>query len=66
MPNTIGTCPYWLVDIMFDPQTSGGLFISVAESGAGELLSEMHRAGLSDAAIVGEVVSTPPGKIVLE
>ena len=60
-----GSCPYWLVDIMFDPQTSGGLFISVAESGAGELLSAMHDAGIIDAAIIGEVVETPPGKIVI-
>ncbi len=61
-----GTCPYWMVDILFDPQTSGGLFVSVAESGAKELLSDMHNTGLSDAAIIGEVISAPQGKIIIE
>jgi hypothetical protein len=37
-----------------------------AESGAKELFSDRHNAGLSDAAIAGEVVETPPGKIVIE
>jgi selenide,water dikinase len=58
-------CPEWMVDLLFDPQTSGGLFISLPEAGAQELLAEMVKAGLEDAAIVGEVVSTPPGKIII-
>jgi selenide,water dikinase len=59
------SCPEWMVDLLFDPQTSGGLFISLPEAGAQELLAEMVKAGLEDAAIVGEVVSTPPGKIII-
>jgi len=59
-------CPAWIFDLLFDPQTSGGLFISLPEAGANALLEEMHKAGISDAAIVGEVVLTPPGKIVVE
>ncbi len=58
-------CPEWMVDLLFDPQTSGGLFISLPEAGVQELLAEMVKAGLEDAAIVGEVVSTPPGKIII-
>jgi len=59
-------CPGWIIDLLFDPQTSGGLFLSLPEAGAEELLAKMHQAGLSDAAIVGEVVSTPPGEIFIE
>jgi selenide, water dikinase len=37
--------------LMYDPQTSGGLLISVGESEASALLSELQRAGLPAAAI---------------
>jgi len=50
-------CPSWLLDVLFDPQTAGGLLISLAAAEADNLLTTMHRAGLTDAAIVGEVVS---------
>lgn len=59
-------CPDWLFDLLFDPQTSGGLFISLPEAGAQELLAKMRDAGIADAAIIGEVVSEPPGKIIVE
>jgi selenide,water dikinase len=59
-------CPAWIIDLLFDPQTSGGLFISLPEAGAKELLTEMRKAGLLDATIIGEVVSAPQGKIVIE
>jgi selenide,water dikinase len=58
-------CPDWIFDLLFDPQTSGGLFIALPEAGAHELLAEMKNAGMADAAIVGEVVSSPPGKILV-
>lgn len=50
-------CPAWLLNILFDPQTSGGLLISLAPAKAENLLAKMQQAGLTDAAIVGEVVS---------
>jgi len=59
-------CPDWIFDLLFDPQTSGGLFISLPEAGANELLAKMKNAGMADAAIIGEVVSFPPGKIIVE
>lgn len=59
-------CPEWIFDLLFDPQTSGGLFISLPETGANELLAKMRDAGIADAAIIGEVVSSPPGKIIIE
>ena len=59
-------CPDWLVDILFDPQTAGGLLIALPEAAAAELLGRMRAAGIAEAAIVGEVTDTPKGKIRLE
>ncbi len=58
--------PEYLADILFDPQTSGGLFISVAPEKAEPLLEKMHREGIEEAALVGEVVPEPKGKIIVD
>jgi selenide,water dikinase len=55
-----------MLDILFDPQTSGGLFMSVGPDKAGLLLSALKEAGVADAAIVGEVVSHPKQRILVE
>jgi selenide,water dikinase len=55
-----------MMDILFDPQTSGGLFMSVSADKAGLLLAKLKEAGVADAAIVGEVVSHPKQRIVVE
>ncbi len=57
------TCPQWLLDVFFDPQTAGGLFFSLPGDKAQNLVEKMHRAGMNGAAIVGEVVKNHPGKI---
>ena len=49
--------------ILFDAQTSGGLLISVSEQNAYSLLEKLHQEGVREAAIIGEVVSEPKGKI---
>lgn len=59
-------CPDWLVDILFDPQTAGGLLIALPEAAAEGLLRKMHVAGIAEAAIVGEVTAAPAGKIRVE
>ena len=43
--------------IAFDPQTSGGLLISLAENEAYPLLAELQKSGNNDAAIVGRVAT---------
>jgi len=58
--------PPFMQDILFDPQTSGGLLISAPGDHAVSLLARMHDAGMEDAAIVGEVVGEPKGRIVVE
>jgi selenide,water dikinase len=53
-------------DILFDPQTSGGLLISVSANKAELLLNRLHEAGVPEAAIIGEVVGQPMGRIVIK
>jgi len=45
----------WLQEILYDPQTSGGLLIAVAEKDAVPLLDELSRLDLPSS-VVGEVV----------
>ena len=58
--------PDYLADILFDPQTSGGLLISVSKPKTPVLLERMHQEGIKEAAIIGEVVAEPPGKIIVD
>jgi len=46
-----------MVTIAFDPQTSGGLLIAVAEADSIRMLADMHRAGNVDTAIIGRVTA---------
>jgi selenide,water dikinase len=55
--------PKYLRDIFFDPQTSGGLLMAVARVKASSLLKKLHAAGMAEAAIIGEVVAEPKGRI---
>ena len=55
--------PDLLADVLFDPQTSGGLLISVPEEKAADLLEKMHGEGVNEAAIIGEIVAEPEGRI---
>lgn len=57
------TCPNWILDVLFDPQTAGGLFFSIPTNEAQNLIQKLHQGGIPDAAIVGQVVSDNPGKI---
>ncbi len=52
-------------DVLFDPQTSGGLLICVEPEKAGLLLDRLHRSGVVEAAIIGEVVSEPEGVVTV-
>jgi selenide,water dikinase len=49
--------PRYLQDILFDPQTSGGLLIAVPAKKAQKLLKMLHEKGITAAAIIGEVAA---------
>ena len=48
--------------LMFDPQTSGGLLIALAQEQAIALIGAMNKVG-QDACMIGEVVADHPGEI---
>jgi len=52
-------------DVLFDPQTSGGLLISVPPESAEGLLNGLIENGVPDAALVGEVVMEPKERIAV-
>lgn len=52
-------------DILFDPQTSGGLLICLDPEAADALLTALRTEGIGDAAIIGDVVSEPKEKILV-
>ena len=49
-------------DLVCDPQTSGGLLLSVAPESAGEVEEVLQAEGLPSSSI-GEVVAGEPGKL---
>ena len=57
------TVPRALQDVLFDPQTSGGLLISVSENQAGALVAALKDRGIGDAARIGEIIDSPDERI---
>ena len=53
--------PDWFTEIVFDPQTSGGLMVAVAAEQSVRLVAELHAAGIRHAAIIGKVVGFSDG-----
>jgi selenide,water dikinase len=53
-------------DILFDPQTSGGLLICVDRENADELLKKLKEKGMDSAAIIGDVATEPKERIIVK
>jgi selenide,water dikinase len=51
-----GTAEGWQRDLLCDPQTSGGLLVSVAPNSADEVMNMIDAAGFAKAAVIGEMV----------
>lgn len=52
-------------ELLFDPQTSGGLLLSVPDAESKELLDALAAAGVQPAVRVGEIVDGPAGITVV-
>jgi selenide,water dikinase len=55
-----------MMKILFDPQTSGGLLISLPAPEAERLLKMLHDEGIPEAAVIGEITEGPAGKIAVK
>ena len=60
---TASTISPFLLDLLYDPQTSGGLLISLPSPEAKSLIEALKKEDLIDARIVGRVVEEPKGRI---
>jgi selenide,water dikinase len=55
-PAPVGLDPD-LLELLVDPQTSGGLLIGVAADKSAALCADLETAGYQHAAVIGEVIS---------
>jgi selenide,water dikinase len=58
--------PQVIQDLLFDPQTSGGLLIAVAPDAAEELQQQMLARGVAAPPLVGEVIPAPADRIIVK
>ena len=54
------------MDILFDPQTSGGLLIAIREEGAEDFVSRLTEKGEKGVSLIGECMREPKGKIIID
>ena len=54
----------WREDLVFDPQTSGGLLAAVPERDVPEIMKRLDESGLQ-AGVIGEVVDRQEWTLVL-
>jgi selenide,water dikinase len=57
--------PEGVRDLLFDPQTSGGLLVALPADAAGSYVRALHDEGNAHAALIGEFVPDHPGRIVI-
>jgi selenide,water dikinase len=55
-----------MLNVLCDPQTSGGLLIAVAEAEADALLQRLRKRGVRAAVFIGMIASKSTGKIIIK
>lgn len=58
--------PAELEMLLYDPQTSGGLLLAVAEDKADDLLEKLQKKGVKHAAVIGRITAESDAKITLK
>ena len=53
--------PRWQQEILFDPQTSGGLLVSLPAAQGNEAVKRLHQNGVDQARIIGRVTALADG-----
>ena len=53
-------------DVLFDPQTSGGLLVCLERESADALLKKLKQKGMVTAAIIDEVLNQPKERIIVD
>ena len=59
------TAVLWKEDLVFDPQTSGGLLAAVPEEEADSIVKELKKAGLP-ASVIGEVIDRTEHTLIIQ
>ena len=54
-----------LLDILFDPQTSGGLLVALERDEAEDYVSRLKAKGMEDVSIIGEFIKDSKGRVFL-
>jgi selenide,water dikinase len=54
------------INILCDPQTSGGLLITVRQADASRAIRMLHRAGCRHSSVVGKVLAKGEGRIIVK
>lgn len=57
--------PFWLQEIMLDPQTSGGLLFSIPEKYVGEIMDELNKLKIKSS-IIGRVENKQDKAIIIQ
>ncbi len=55
-----------ILNVLYDPQTSGGLIISLKASRADKLMRRLRRAGVKHASVIGKVLAKGKGSIIVK
>jgi selenide,water dikinase len=55
----------WRIDLLCDPQTSGGLLIAADPAGAEALIASARACGFSQTAVVGRLLAGP-ARLILQ
>jgi selenide,water dikinase len=53
-------------NLLFDPQTSGGLLIALPPDSAQSLVETLHQSGNTVAVVVGKITRQPDHKIIVK